>query len=335
MRGNSDQIVVINSLRGFAALSVCFYHFVIITTLYWNDQNVIDVFEYGRKGIHVFFIISGIVIPLSMIRSNYKVNLFGKYLLRRFVRIEPPYLAAVVLGVIYLHVRNFIPSAADVDLVPSFMDIVLHVGYLIPFVEGANWINPVFWTLSIEFQYYIFLALLFPLALSNKLVLRLIFYALIIGLPFLFTNNNFFFGWSSFFGLGIFYALFISKKYTLTEFIIVMLICSIAVYMHKGLLDLSIAFATLLVIHLFPKFETKVGSFMGDISYSLYLLHTIVGVSFINFISVWISSPIEKFLVVAIALFISIVSAYAFWRLIEKPSQLASRKIKLKEVAKT
>ncbi|MBK7241407.1 MAG: acyltransferase [Flavobacteriales bacterium] len=232
-------IIVINSLRGIAALLVCLYHFVIITTIFINDQTVLDVFQFGKKGVQIFFVISGIVIPLSLIKTNYKIDSIGPYLLRRFVRIEPPYLVAVALGVIFLFVRNHIPSSAAIDLVPTFQEIVLHVGYLIPFFEGTEWISPVFWTLAIEFQYYIIIALFFPLALSSKVGLHWIFNGLILISPFLVPSTSIFMGWSSYFGLGIFYALYISKKYSIQEFILAMLLCSIVVYLKQGWVDLD------------------------------------------------------------------------------------------------
>jgi len=335
MKKESNQILVINSLRGLAALAVCFYHFVCTTTGFINNETILEIFNFGKKGVQVFFIISGIVIPLSMLKSGYKIKLLGKYLLKRFIRIEPPYLVAVVLGILYLYARNFIPSSTTIDLTPSFRDIMLHIGYLVPFIEDATWINPVFWTLSIEFQYYIFLALLFPLALSNKNILNWVFNVIVIALPFLMPSLHFYLHWSAFFGLGIFYALYISGKYKNWNFILPMLFCSIVVFVEQGIIDLIFALTTLGIIHYFPKFKTKTGLFLGKISYSLYLIHSIIGAAFINFMSHRVSSPEGKFMVILLGTIITIVSAYFFWKLIEKPSQIKSHKIKIQGVKNT
>lgn len=329
MKKGSKQIIVINSLRGIAALAVCLYHFVCTTTGYFTDELLLDIFHFGKKGVQLFFIISGIVIPLSMINLNYQIKQFGKYLLKRFIRIEPPYLMAVAAGILFLYARNFVPSSAAVDLTPSLRDVLLHIGYLVPFVKDAEWISPVFWTLSIEFQYYIFLALLFPLALSGKKVWQWAFSLIVVALPFLQTPGSFYLHWSAYFGIGIFYALFISKKYTRTEFLVALALSSVSVYFAQGPIDLSIGLGSLAVIHFFPNFKTKVGLFLGDISYSLYLLHAIVGAGVINFLSHRFTAPIEKFGVVLVGIAVSILSAYVFWRFIEKPSQNRSRKIKI------
>jgi len=330
MKNKPKQIIIINSLRGLAALSVCLYHFIVTTTGFITNETILDVFHYGNRGVQLFFIISGVVIPLSMIKSNYKINLFGKYLLRRFIRIEPPYLIAVALGLLYLYARNFVPSSSQVNLFPSIRDIILHIGYLVPFVEDAKWIREIFWTLSVEFQYYIFLATFFPLALSDKKFLRWGFNILILTIPFLVPANSFFIHWAAYFGVGIFYALYITKKYTLKESLVMILFCSLVIYKEQGLIDLSIALGALSIIHFFPNSKSGIGLFLGKISYSFYLLHSIIGLGYINFMSHLVSSSTGKFLVISSGLVLSIISAYIFWKFIEKPSQLRSQKIKIK-----
>ncbi len=329
MTKKNYNIPVINSLRGLAALSVCLYHFVCTTTGYIQNQTLLDVFHYGSKGVQVFFIISGIVIPLSMIKLNYKWTHLYKFMIKRFIRIEPPYLAAVILGILYLYVRNFIPSSAQVDLFPSLKEILLHLGYLVPFFEDTNWINPVFWTLSVEFQYYLFLALTFPLVLSKQQLLRYLFYAILLLMPFTINYGQAFFTyWSAYFLMGILYILFKTKKITFVEFILVISIASILVFFNQSWVDLVIAYITLLIVHFFSDFTNKFGEFLGKISYSLYLLHSIVGSAFVNFMSHRFTESYQKFLVITTGVLITIAFSYLFWKYIEKPSHNYAKKIK-------
>lgn len=325
------QIPVINSLRGLAALSVCLYHFVCTTTGYITNEGVLEVFHFGQKGVQVFFIISGIVIPLSMLKSNYSYVLFTKFISKRFVRIEPPYLVAVLLGVVYTIVRNYIPSSNSIDITPSIRDIILHLGYLIPFVEGSKWINPVFWTLSIEFQYYLFLALCFPMTLKNKKYFVYIFLSLILFLTLIPIPNSFFPFWASYFGLGIFYTLYLAKKISVIELFFFLLVSSLVIFHKQGLTDLIIGMGTLLTIHLFSKYKNSLGTFLGNISYSLYLIHSIIGSAFINFMSHRYVATHEKIIIISLGVVISICSAYIFWILIEKPSQNISQKIRVEK----
>ncbi len=326
----NQNISVINSLRGLAALSVCLYHFVCTTTGYIQNQTLLDVFHYGSKGVQVFFIISGIVIPLSMIKLNYKCFNIFKFMLKRFIRIEPPYLAAVILGILYLYVRNFIPSSAQIDLFPSLKDIFLHLGYLIPFFEDTKWINPVFWTLSVEFQYYLFLAITFPLVLSKQQIFRYLFYVILLVMPFTINYGQAFFTyWSAYFLMGILYILFKTKTIAFIEFVVTIILASIVVIFNQNWIDLLIALLTLCVIYFFRDFTNKLGEFLGKISYSLYLTHSIVGSAFVNFMSHRFTEPYQKFLVILTGVLITIVFSYVFWRLIEKPSHNYAKRIKI------
>ena len=68
---NKIHLPIIDVLRGWAALSVCLFHYVCTTTGYIETKLITDLFNFGAKGVQVFFIISGMVIPLSMINLKY------------------------------------------------------------------------------------------------------------------------------------------------------------------------------------------------------------------------------------------------------------------------
>ncbi|MFT4601098.1 MAG: peptidoglycan/LPS O-acetylase OafA/YrhL [Arenicella sp.] len=324
----SDHIDIINSLRGIAALSVVLYHFVVTTIDFVQNETVKDVFHYGSRGVQLFFIISGIVIPLSLLNSGYTLKNSWTFIKKRFVRIEPPYLVAVAVGILYLIVRNYIPGTTEIDMTPSFTEIILHLGYLIPFVEGAEWINPVFWTLAVEFQYYLALALLFPLILSKKTTLRLLFYAIFIGVSFIPIGTHFFPYWASYFMVGITYVLFKKEFVGLAEYAILSVVLGAVIIYHQNLVDFGIALGAICLIHFVPKFKWKPTLFLGKISYSLYLLHSMIGSALVNYLSHIYRSPIQQFLVIAAGVMVSILSAYVMYRLIEKPTHAFARKIK-------
>ncbi|WNJ18802.1 acyltransferase [Pontibacter sp. G13] len=326
----SFEIPVIHDFRGIAALSVVLYHFVYTTTDYIQTEWVLDIFHFGRKGVQLFFIISGIVIPLSMIKASYQLPKIGKFLLRRFARIEPPFLVSLALGILFLFARNYFPSAVQVDLSPSLRDIFLHFGYLVPFVSDAKWVLPVYWTLSIEFQYYLFLAILFPLVMSKKPVLKWLFALIVIGIPLIFpVKVSFFPRWAPYFGLGIFYAMFLTKHFSLREFLaagILSIVMCLTVSKIEWV-DIGLATVAIAVIHFFPYLTTKGGRFFGKISYSLYLFHSLIGARFINFMSHRTTEAWEKFLVITVGVILATITAYIVWKLVERPSQLLSKKV--------
>ena len=327
MEKKSDHILIINSLRGIAASAVCFYHFICTTKDYITTPFLLDAFHYGQKGVQLFFIISGIVIPLSLINSGYSLSNWKNFMLKRFVRIEPPYLVAVAIGVFYLIARNYIPGTVAVDLTPSIKEIILHLGYLIPFFENVKWINEVFWTLAVEFQYYLALSILFPLLLTNKIWTRIVFYTLFIGAGFMGTSYEFFPHWAPYFLAGIVYTLYRKKRISHTEFWTMAAVLTGVIYHLLGGVDLGIAIVGLLLIHYLTNFKTKVTLFLGKISYSLYLLHSIIGAAFINYLSHRFTAPYQKFLVISLGFLISVFAAYLLYRFVEKPTHNYAKKI--------
>ena len=321
------NIPIIVTLRGIAALMVCAYHFVCTTSGYIPYSLITRTFWYAQKGVQVFFIISGIVIPLSLIHLNYKLPQLGKFMMKRFIRIEPPYFASVILGVFYLYLASRFGSTSHDDLIPSMRDILLHIGYLIPFVDGAKWINEVYWTLFVEFQYYVVLALTFPLAISSNKVLRLSFMFLFL-IPPLFIDSKYFFAcWSAFFLMGISYALWITNRWTKQEFIVGLVLGSAVSIYRLPFVDLVFGWSTLSIIAFLGKLRFKWGDLLGSFSYSLYLIHSFIGGAFVNYMSHIYREPYQKFLVITGGIVISLFSAYVFCRLIEKPAQAWSRKI--------
>ena len=57
---------------------------------------------YGWLGVEVSFVISGLVIPLAIHRSFDRFSLqdFPAFMVRRLVRLEPPYLVSVVMVIL-------------------------------------------------------------------------------------------------------------------------------------------------------------------------------------------------------------------------------------------
>ena len=63
-----------------------------------HDSYLSNLAQFGDKGVQVFFILSGFVIPYSLCRRSLSDFSPPRFLLRRMTRIHPPYLLAVVLA---------------------------------------------------------------------------------------------------------------------------------------------------------------------------------------------------------------------------------------------
>jgi peptidoglycan/LPS O-acetylase OafA/YrhL len=123
----------------------------------------------GRLGVHVFFVISGFVLGLPFasqrLAAGRPVSL-RRYFLRRLTRIEPPYLVALTLFFLIAATTTWWGTGAGP------VDLATGVVYGHGLVLGThNPIDPPFWTLEIEVQFYVLapvLALLFAISLRER-----------------------------------------------------------------------------------------------------------------------------------------------------------------------
>jgi peptidoglycan/LPS O-acetylase OafA/YrhL len=95
-----------------------------------------------------------------------------------------------------------------------------------------------------------------------------------------------------------------------------------------GWLVAGVAVATGLLIA-FVNFQNRALDRVGDVSYSLYLLHLPVGVTVIGCLSLWLPYSGSYLLVLdVVGLAASGVAAWTMYQLIEKPSQEMSSAIR-------
>jgi len=322
----SKNIPVLHCLRGIAASMVCFYHFVYFGG-YIDSVDIKNIFSFGKTGVVIFFVISGVVIPLSMIRGGYGYRSWGNFMLKRLIRLEPPYWACIVLALIYFQLRPLVPGSTNMDLTPKTTNIILHLGYLVPFFHG-KYILSIFWTLSVEFQYYIVLSLLLPLVLTGIKAWRYCFYIIFLFFPFLLQNQLFFPVHAPFFLIGILYTFLQMNIIESRECFILTLLCITVSVIVSPISNAIAALFTILIINFLPNLTHSVLEFLGKISYSLYLLHVITGRPLINVLSYKFRAGYQKPIVIITGYILAVISAYVLYRIIEKPSQKLSGKIK-------
>ncbi len=326
---STKYIPIINSLRGLASVFVCIYHLIGQPKYFLENTYINKIAHFGSFGVQIFFVITGIVIPIALISGKYTYNLFGKFILKRIIRIEPPYLFSILIIVIYLLLRNhFLPKTSD--QIPSAKNLLLHIGYLIPFVKNQYWLNPVYWTLAIEFQFYILISLIFPILVYKKLIIRIIGYIIVFGLSVIFPSDALAPVWLPIFIVGIIYTNLIYKKIKQSEFWSIFIISIAFSFFLHNVTVCIVCVCTLAIIHFFSYYKSNIGDFLGDISYSLYLVHMVFGVAIVNVLSHHVSHIYSKLIVVLFGLLISIILAYLFYLLVEKPSKKLASKISLK-----
>lgn len=315
---SSSRLNNIHALRGIASLWVCWFHLTRGSKAYptWEPLRATGI--NGWLGVEMFFVISGFIIPYVLYRSRYKLCQFKTFALKRLVRLEPPYLVSIGLILVLNFASTLSPLYRGLPFTIDSTQLAWHLGYLIPFTS-YKWINDVYWTLAIEFQYYLLLGLLFPLLLKRKSVDMAVALSLA-GAAFVIGTDKVVLHWFFLFALGFVafkYYAGLSGKFTTA-------ILSVAAFAGCWYtLGSYAAYAGLFasVFILFCKHHNPVLEFLGNISYSLYLIHVPTGGRVINLGSRFASSEIAQVGVVVAALAVSIVAAWLLYRFVEKPAQ--------------
>lgn len=328
-----NRLPLLDALRGLAALSVCWYH---LTNSYAVGSPVRESGAYGWLGVEVFFVLSGFVIPYVLYHAAYDARRdWSRFLLKRIVRIEPPYLVAALGGILLWYLSSLAPGFQGQfpsDLIS--LSLLLHVGYLTG-IAGYEWLNPVFWTLAIEFQFYLLISLLFPVLTTRAIVLRwaiaVCFAALTVALKG--NSHNYIFGYLGLFSLGI--AVF-QFRVGIVGFRECMALCTLAtlclVVGHNLPTALTALFTALAIVWKAESCTSKYLSWLGAISYSLYLVHVPVGGRVVNLGKRFVTTTAGEVAVSLAAVGVSLLAAYVLYLLVERPAQRAARRITLRPV---
>jgi peptidoglycan/LPS O-acetylase OafA/YrhL len=324
-----SEVKVVTLMRGFAATSVFLFHLVCLSNGYIANQVLNHIFYYGQFGVQFFFVISGFVIPYSMINSGYRTRDFFVFLKKRIIRIEPPYLLVLLLTIVFLWARARSGMARGDLSVPGWKQILLHIGYLIPFTN-YRWLSIVFWTLAIEFQFYLSFSLLFDFILKNS-ILRWLITGLFIGSFFLTLGDaGTFFHWAPVFLLGIYLAFEKKRIIRKKEFWLVVAAMALLIFWKLGWVVGVFSGSAFLCIYLDPQVKSSLLKFLGRISYSLYLLHPLVAFAVINLGIRFTRNFPEKIFFVSAAAGLTILVSFGLYYYVERPCQKLAVSIKYK-----
>ena len=271
-------------LRGIASLSVCMYHFTNGNPNYFsNGYWLKEVGSIGWAGVEIFFVISGFIIPFSLYQSRYRLKKFKTFLIKRVVRIEPPYFLSILLLIALNYLSSLSPYFKGTSFSINYFNLALHIGYLNDFFNQP-WLNPVFWTLAIEFQFYILIGLIFPILNHQKIWIFISAIVLLCGCGFLIKSSILIFHYISFFALGILIfkrktGIYVNKYVWILEPLLLIII-----YLQFSLIPFIAASLAWSILFFHENWKNKWILWLGTISYSLYLTHIFFG----GKITVWL-----------------------------------------------
>lgn len=90
----------------------------------------------------MFFVISGFIIPYSLYKAGYRRGDFGRFLLKRIARLDPPYFATILRCLALSYVVTLAPGFRGAPPHYTWQQLAAHVAYLNSFVH-LGWLNVV------------------------------------------------------------------------------------------------------------------------------------------------------------------------------------------------
>ncbi|WP_068484050.1 acyltransferase family protein [Pseudoclavibacter helvolus] len=146
----SHRFTELDGLRGLAAIAVIVGHFTTTFTMLYPDAPAASIdFPHGGFGVQLFFIISGFVILMSAERSKRASD----FAISRFTRLYPAYWIAVIISIIVGSIAQ-VPGTQLTPLEMLLNFTMIQRLLLVPDVNGA------FWTLAVEMQFYVIVLLI-------------------------------------------------------------------------------------------------------------------------------------------------------------------------------
>lgn len=324
-----NEIKSLTGLRGIVALWVTFFHLS-----HFDIDLVQTVVKKGYVAVDIFFVLSAFLLTVSYADKFSTLNFseIQKFFKKRVNRIYPVYILSVIFIAVFL-----------IDT--SKTKFLINAALLQCFFNPNYSLGTVYWSLSTEWICY----LIFPFVLFSIIRCKirwelLIIIGLILRLILPYLSDDLFIGSDmsvqrahstfyldithglnslirtvSSYLLGIGFALFSGKKMRGNLIIYIASILSLLLlYTEKGLFFIPLLSA-IMIKQLYDGEESAIrrflGSkaiyFLGNISYSLYIIHYIVLIQKFTFVS---SELLNSFLLIAL----SIILSYFSYILIER-----------------
>lgn len=355
-----EHIDIVTALRGVAALCVVLFHVRIFLWVGWHeinqnrgDYSSCDVFlswfsvptAIMGEFVLLFFIVSGFCIHYPNVGRCKEFRL-KPYLLRRFVRIYPPYAIALIISMLVLFI------AVRSEYTKSIMPSLLLIQNYYPLVNSQIKSNYSLWSIPTEIELYFIYAVFVSVYkfLGKGLLVLVVFVTLSLSIALLFNDPSrylmsslsFIFTWWS----GAYLAHMFMNGWLnnfprwLRYILFVVLFAVPTIYYfnpHNTLLNRLIF--TILFFLLFwfciasrtsaTIFKSYIFRFcigLGRISYTLYLLHypffMLCGHIWVNLFG---SKP-TSYLIPLVFVVLSVLLSRLFYKFIESPFYSISRR---------
>ncbi|MBP8033095.1 MAG: acyltransferase [Bacteroidia bacterium] len=348
---SNSRFETIDGLRGFLALAVFIHHstiwhqFIHEGTWRLPDSNL--YIHFGETSVALFFMITSFLFVTKLINTKEHDFNWNHFFISRFFRIVPMYFFSLLL--IILTVMQMSDWILQVDLLVFLKSIMYWLAFTLsdmPYINNYNFTDKinagVTWSLWYEWLFYFSLPI-FSLLISYKK--PKLFYVIIsiVFILFFFVNHILqLYQIYAFAGgaLAAYISKFVSINTKLKDYIasVVVIICLLLIRQFNTskndycIILTSITFTLIASgTSVFGILKLSIIKFLGDISYSVYLLHGIILFSVFHFIisfeNIKTYTPSQFSMLIFAITPLVILLSYLGYRFIEKPAMDKSKKI--------
>ncbi|MDB5146281.1 MAG: hypothetical protein JWQ57_301, partial [Mucilaginibacter sp.] len=311
----AQRILIIDGFRFIALIGVVLYHLTNPYVVHYPHADfVVQIFSFGYLGVNFFFMISGFVINYTLENTR---NIFS-FFKNRFIRLFPAMLLCSLLTFLTAPLldkaRHFPGAHEAINFFPglTFTHPALWTQAL---GRPIQWINGSYWTLWVEVQFYILAAIIY-FANKRNFLRNFVLAAILVSIfkevpnylghsyPGAFFSNwrriseifnlTFNMGWFCFgvFFFQLFKGTSFGPRNLSTYGFVVILICHVmnilGYYNNSTVLLLGIPVMSILFLLMIYKkapltvLENGLITHIGKISYSISLIHEVIGISLNN-----------------------------------------------------
>lgn len=357
---NPLRILELESIRGIAALLIIFYHIP-----KWNPLLDIGIINNAYLIVELFFVLSGFVIYNAYADRISSVKDLLRFQFLRFGRLYPVHLLFLI-AFIFIEVSKYFAQAKFGVILPNTqpfrennLSAIIEQMFLVQAIGptgNALTFNYVAWSISVEFYTYLVFGFILLVAAKTKNFVFLLLTLIIIIL--LGTNTTLGFEYllrclAGFF-IGCLTALAVNRlKVSVPKYTSLLFIFFIIIYIHiktSHEYDLVIYFLAAQLIacivltrngYLNNLLKFQILTWLGSISYSLYMSHFIVIWLSNQFIRLVLKKPeilregqslpqlsnIETVTACLIIIVATLLVASLVYQFVERPMREKSRKI--------
>lgn len=316
----SGRFKALDGLRGLAVLAVVVNHFgAPFDTYYPSDKDAPYAFTLGELGVQLFFIVSGFVILMSAVHGKTAKG----FIISRFTRLYPTYWVALIFSACLITWVGI--ETRQITLFQFLVNFTMFQRFVL-----VDNVDQVYWTLAVEMQFYLLMLVCILVSkgrLRNDYLMRLGFLWSSIGfiLMALYPGDSStgimkMVVWaalaqhSAFFCFGMAMYVYFNTRIFSWYIPFFATVAVANTYMAHGfahaagVLVILVLFFVVVQVRNIPVLDRGPLQFLGKISYSLYLFHTILGFVIIHLTQEYLGLWGSRFLSLAVVVTVAYIS---------------------------